>query len=387
MDILFIALSPIDATFSASFRNRAVIKGFIELGHTVNILTVYSYDQSIIIDETECINELEIIRLDKMADQNDNSQFSIVNKGKKNILTKIVRSIYHRIFPFDSSFFLLKNIDVNNLPKNQYDIVISSSDPKTSHLAALRLFNKGLKAGKWIQYWGDPLTFDMTSRLIYPKLLVKKIEFNIIKRADKIIYVSPLTKIEQAELFRNISEKMSFIPIPYEKAKLFSTTNNKKYIIGYHGFYIKAVRNIIPLYDAVNNMNDNVQLDIVGSSDMSIKCTGNVKVYPNTNKIEEFESKTDLFAVVLNLHGNQLPGKLFHLAATNRPILVILDGERKGEVKKYLEGFGRFIICENNEDSISSTVYKTIKENVHFEPCKAFKASVVARGFLNDLSE
>ena len=330
MDILFIALSPIDATFSASFRNRAVIKGFIELGHTVNILTVYPYDQSIIIDETECINELEIVRLDKMSDQNDNGQISIVNKGKKNLLTKIVRSIYHRIFPFDSSFFLLKNIDVNNLPKNEYDIVISSSDPKTSHLAAIRLFNKGLKTGKWIQYWGDPLTFDMTSRLIYPKLVVKKIEFNIIKRADKIIYVSPLTKIEQAKIFRNISEKMSFLPIPYEKAKLFSTTNNEKYIIGYHGFYNKAVRNIIPLYDAVNEMNGNVQLDIVGSSDMTLKSTANVKVYANTNKIEEFESKTDLFAVVLNLHGNQLPGKLYHLAATNRPIMVILDGENKG---------------------------------------------------------
>jgi len=47
MDILFVTLGPIDATFSMSFRNRAVLNGFVKLGHNVDVLTVYPFDDSI----------------------------------------------------------------------------------------------------------------------------------------------------------------------------------------------------------------------------------------------------------------------------------------------------------------------------------------------------
>ena len=382
MDILFVTLSPIDATFSASFRNRAVIRGFIELGHTVDILTLYPYDKSITVNEAHYSHGVNIIRLNKLGNQNKKDKISLVKKGRNNFLTKIVREMYHRVFPFDSSYFLLKKINVNKIPKERYDIVISSSDPKTSHIAVKKLFDKGLTAEKWIQYWGDPLTLDMTSKLIYPKTLIKKIEFNIIKHADKIIYVSPFTHIEQAKMFRNISEKMTYLPIPYEKEKVFPVTNNQKYIIGYHGFYMKSVRNIIPLYDAVNEMNDKVQLDIIGSSDLYLQSTKNVKVYPNTNKIHEFESNTNLFVVVLNLHGNQIPGKLYHLAATNRPILVILDGEGKDEIRTHLESFERFEFCENETEKIAVAIKRIIKINKHNDPCTAISAKSISESFL-----
>ena len=146
---------------------------------------------------------------------------------------------------------------------------------------------------------------------------------------------------------------------------------------------MKSVRNIIPLYNTVNKINDKVQLEIVGSSDLDLQSTENVKVYPNTNKIYEFESKTELFVAILNLHGNQITGKLYHLTATNRPIMVILDGDSKNDLTKYLASFNSFIVCENNKYSISTTINKTILENLHFNPCLLFKASVVAEGFLD----
>lgn len=54
---------------------------------------------------------------------------------------------------------------------------------------------------------------------------------------------------------------------------------------------------------------------------------------PNTSKIHEFESKTVLFVVILNLYGNQITGKLYHLIATNRTIMSILDEDSKNEFK------------------------------------------------------
>jgi glycosyltransferase involved in cell wall biosynthesis len=381
MDILFVTLGPIDATFSMSFRNRAVLNGFVKLGHNVDVLTVYPYDDSIRVSSLDLSQYGTIIRLSKSG--NSKKKISSPKKGSNNLLSRLIRMLYHRVMPFDSSFFLIRSLSVDLLPKKKYDTIISSSDPKTSHLAVRRLINTGLVYKNWIQYWGDPLTNDITTKLIYPKVVLKLLEKRLMKGADKIIYVSPITCKEQSRLFKVYSSKMRFLPIPYEKDKIYPPTQNTKFNVGYFGFYLKSVRNIVPLYNAVKDINHNIHLTIGGSTDLKLDECENISIYPNLNDVFRYESLSDLIVVVLNLRGGQIPGKLYHLSATNKPILVILDGDFKEVIKEYLQGFQRFIMCENDEVSISQAIIKQYLSKQEFVPSPLLTSSSIASQFLH----
>jgi len=381
MDILFVTLSPIDATFSMSFRNRALLRGFVNLGHNVDVLTIYPYDSGIQLTSLELSNYGKIVRFNWSPDV-VKSNISL-KKGGNNFISRLFRAIYHRFVPFDTSYFLMKNLNVNVLDKNNYDVVVSSSDPKTSHLAVKRLIETGLTYTEWIQYWGDPLTNDITTKLIYPKVVLKLLEKRLLKGADKIIYVSPITCQEQSRLFTVYSSKMRFLPIPYEKEKIYPPTQNTKFNVGYFGFYLKSVRNIVPLYNAVKNINHNIHLTVVGSTDLKLDECENIAIYPNSNDVFRYESLSDLIVVVLNLRGGQIPGKLYHLAATNKPILVILDGDFKEVIKEYLQGLQRFIMCENDEISISKAIIKQYLSQQEFVPSPRLTSSSIASQFLH----
>lgn len=379
MDILFVTLSPIDATFSMSFRNRAVLNGFVKLGHKVDVLTICPYDDSIRVRNLDLSQYGTVIRLNTSS--NSSNKIGTPDKGSNSLLSRLIRMVYHRVMPFDSSFFLVRSLSVDLLPKKKYDTIISSSDPKTSHLAVKQLIKTGLVYKKWIQYWGDPLANDITSKLIYPLWALKWLENYLIKDANKIIYVSPITLDEQSAQFIDSAQKMTFLPIPYEKEKIYPKIKSNVFTIGYFGFYLKSVRNIRPLYNSVKNSKAKIHLNIVGSTDLQLAECTNISIYPNSNKVSTFEATTDLTVVILNLRGGQIPGKLYHLAATNKPILVILDGDFKDVIREYLEKYDRFIICENTEDSISWAINSQLISRKEYSPCPLLDCTFIASRF------
>lgn len=376
-------LSPIDATFSTSFRNRAVLKGLVELGHNVEVLTIFPYDSSIQVQSLNLSNYGSIIRLNTGV--NSLGSVPILKRGAGNFLTKMIRVIYHKFVPFDSSIFLIKDLDHKALSRRKYDIIVSSSDPKTSHLAVKKLIKTGLLYTNWIQYWGDPLANDITSKLIYPKWLVNWLERNLMKGADKIVYVSPITLEEQMTSFKKLASRMCFVPIPFEKPIIYLAPNNRKYTIGYYGYYLSAVRNIMPLYNAVKNSSMNIHLNIVGFSDLELSDCSNISIYPTSNTVSKFEAMSDLIVVILNRRGGQIPGKLYHLAATNKPVLIVLDGEYKHIIRNYLEAFNRFIICDNSEDSILEAIRTQIDSNTEYFPSPMLSSVSVAKEIIESV--
>ena len=377
MKILFITLSPIDSTFSMAHRNRSLISGLVQLGHQLDIITIYPYDSTIQISDLDIFSKVNIVRVNQKPSLNGNS--SILKRGGNSYLSKLFRKIYHHLFPFDSSYFLLNKIGLDILPEKQYDIIISSSDPKTSHILTKLLIKKGLKYRRWIQYWGDPLTLDITSKLIYPKWMIRILEKSILKNSDSIVYVSPITYKEQSKMFHTYSDRMKYFSIGYEKEKLYPKTNNKKFVIGYFGFYLNTVRNILPLYNAVANSTEDFELNIVGTSDIELKKSDRVFVFDNSNNIESHELKTDLIVVVLNLRGGQIPGKIFHLAATNKPVLIVLDGEYKDIIKDMLAQYNRFVFCENNEVDILTKIIEIKNKNISYSPVAELHSIQIAK--------
>ncbi|SHJ72325.1 hypothetical protein SAMN02745751_03214 [Dethiosulfatibacter aminovorans DSM 17477] len=382
MRILLIKMSPVEGLNSSTLRTLAVADGLIRLGHEVDYMTIPISNCHVINKNTSIIDSLNIVRANHNQLYDSITVSSKKKSSLKSIFIKLLRSIYHKISIYDYTYNISKNVNIDLLDTKEYDIIISSSDPKSSHVAMRRLIDKGIKYNKWIQYWGDPLANDITHKSMYPKWILRIIEFNLLKTADRIVYVSPFTYKQQVDEFPKLSKKMMWAPIPYIKKKNYVKTLNETYTVGYFGAYKSRVRNINPLYNACKKMEGVVHLNIAGDSDIVLEECKNVCIYPRKN-VDDLEGNSDLLVCMLNSSGMQIPGKIYHYAATNKPILVLLDGENKEEMKEYLESFNRYIICDNNKKEIEDTINWIIENPKDYSPCESLNSVSIASEILN----
>lgn len=380
MRVLMIKLSPIEGLNSSTIRALSLAKGFEELGHKIDYITIPISSTHVKMEKKSLEQKINIIKT------KPNEQYeTVISKGKKGfvhrVITKILRKVYHKITIYNYTYSIAKSMDISLLNNPNYDLVISISDPKTSHIAMEKLIAERLKYKKWIQYWGDPMTVDITSKSIYPSKYIKKKELSLLKNADAIVYVSPFTLKVQEKLFPQLAKKMHFLPVPYYESKIYGETENLKYTIGYFGAYNSKIRNINPLYQCCAKLSETVDLIIVGDSDLKLKEKENIEIHPRGD-ISFFEEKVDLLVCMLNNKGTQIPGKVYHYAATNKPILIILDGQNKREMKEYFKSFGRYYICDNKISSIMEKIKEIINDNVEFEPSKEFSPKLIASQFI-----
>jgi len=385
--ILFITLCSVEMNTSAMLRNKALIKGLVSNNAEIDLLTIPSMAENNYFDNNEHnIEGVNVIRLveNRIYTSLVKSDFSLMGKIKRMMLP-LARKIYHSLNLFDNTILTAQRVERESLPTNYYDIIISSSDPKSSHIAARKLIMSGLEYGKWIQYWGDPFALDITRESLHPKFYVKNKERNILELADSIVYVSPFTLVEQQKLYSDFESKMCFIPIPYLEKKIYNEgkNNENSATLGYFGDYKSTVRDITPLYESIKANGQN--LIVAGNSDLNLLSTKRISVYPRVSqeKILKFEIESDILVCVLNKSGTQIPGKIYHYAATNKPILVILDGEKKDQIRDYLSDFERFVLCENDEHSIMKAIDDILKVRKGYEPSPYFDSKVIAKQLLS----
>lgn len=381
MDILYISLSPFNSIYSCSIRNQSLIKGLLELGHRVDFLTV--------------ANEAGVERKSKLA-PSPMHRIVEINSASASKATKIKtrslgyfgnlpRLFYHRFFLFEFIGKAVGGFKINQLGKRNYDVVISSSDPKATHMFAKYVLEQGLKYKRWIQYWGDPLAIDITNKTIYPMWYKRRVESKLLNAADKVIYTSPFTLHRQREIFPDDAHKMVALPTPYFEGKDYPTINHSRYVVGYHGNYHSMYRDIGPLLVACENLGPDFELDLVGGTDLHLKSRANINVYSATGDIEAFEQRSDLLVVLLNKRGTQIPGKVFHLAGTNKPILVIVDGEHRNELGIYLRGFKRYYVCNNEQGEIAAEIIRIKNKRVVYKADPKLSAASVAKHFLESV--
>lgn len=372
---LFISFIPVESSESAAIRNRNLIVGLDKLGYAVDVITPRSKGRYLFGTDVTMI----YLNNEWPASSESAGKDSVTTKGKT-----ILKGIYHKVSIYGSTLKYLKYVDLNALPAKKYDFVISSSDPVTSHLAVPKLKRQGLVFDKWIQYWGDPYMGDITRQNVYPEAFLKYIERSLQKDADKIVYVSPFTLENQKKLYPKYASRYCFLPIAYSGTEMYSGYINGPLKIGYFGAYKSEVRNILPLYQACKKMEQQVELYIVGNSDLKLESCSNVRCFHRMepDELRHYEDLCDVFVCLLNLKGNQLPGKLYHCAGTNKPILVIVDGDNKEEIIKYLDGFHRFILANNDEASICRVLNDPeLKQPA--KPCTLLSPESIAADFLS----
>lgn len=397
MKVLVVAGYCLHINSSANLCHISYIKGLLDCGHIVDLLTVsdknlnidegihiphvrriYKFDSSLY--EQLGAKKSKQIKLDKSAEQQI-SKTTSKNEFKIKI-KEYIRNIYG-IYGTDIIWYLHA---MHWKSDEHYDYVVSLSHPPVSHKLVEKLLKtKHLMAKKWIQIWEDPWYADIFGLSHNDK--VKKEEKRLLSLCDTIYYVSPLTLVYQKKSFINSSLKMKWQPLPsYYESDLSFQDYNDLYC-GYFGDYNPHVRNLLPFYNVANKLN--IKVNICGNSSLCLDSTESIKICPRMGlkELKKYENQCNVLVFLCNLKGGQIPGKIYQYAATNKLILFILDGtnEEKQELYHYFSQFGRFVFCYNNEESIENAI-RELKEksrqSSYITPLLEFTPSNIMKNIL-----
>lgn len=387
MKIAVVNCIPEEYNISSNLCVQLLCKGMIENGHEVWLISPESNQNHNYYcdDYTFEMERLHHIRYGELVVKSENSTSSQDNTNK---IVCLLSSLYRKFDLFGKSIVNLRYCDtiINKLRSDnvKFDVVISTSDPKTSHLFLTKLYKSFDYKPYYIQYWGDPLTLDIARDTLTPKFIRKAIEAQMLLPCDRIAYVSPLTLNEQQEFFPSYAKKMVYSPTPCEEVIYESNKDNNRVVMGYFGSYNSSVRDIVPLYEAVKK-NKDVLLYIVGDSDLVLESTENIKVIPriSASQLKAYYDECNVIVDLTNNRGAQIPAKIYRDAGTNREVLLLCDGEAGAEVKKCFEHFNRYTFCENTEEKISKMLDEYKNNGVPSrEPLSAFIYNVVSEELL-----
>jgi hypothetical protein len=370
-------------------RNHALIQGLVVQGHEVEFLCLNEVNN---VHNQEPLIWHENVTITTLNNQNEFNNLQGWTQSNSSSLKKklkmLIKSLFTKFSVFDSTYYILKKVESVRINHESYDLILSSSDPKTSHILAKKVIQQGVTYKKWIQYWGDPLAEDITNKTIYSKRTLKKVEANLFDKANHIIYVSPITLQQQIKNFPQFSNKLKFFPIPYANKTLSQKIHTNNIAIGYFGDYYDKFRNIMPLYNVINT-EKNYHLRIVGNTNISLQPTEHIELSNRLpkNKVDELESETDVLVCLLNNKGTQIPGKIFHYAATDKPIIVLYEEGTDPRIINYLASINRFILCKNNETEVKQVLNDANVLRCTYKPVEQFDSKNVANQLLKLIDE
>lgn len=404
MKILVINGECIQTNTSANLCHLAYIRGLVDSGHEVTLISAdgrdYEIDESMKIPgEVKSYTYYSVSLYEKLSMKKD-SQTGVkptsvspeaetsagitdrlrgMVKGAKRLALSMygVHGIYGKFVKKAKSF---KSDEV-------FDYILSLSTPPSSHLLAYKLIKKRrIKAEHWIQIWEDPWYSDAYGfngdRRIYEE------EKRLLSFAEKVCYVSPLTLRNQQKLYPECADKMYWQPLPYYyKAEDTVSMDYQQNLYGYFGAYYPVARNLEPFYLAAKE--NGVETNICGDPSGLYEKTDRIHIYSRLSlkELKPIEDKTNILVFLCNRKGGQIPGKIYQYSATNKVILFILDGtqEEKQVLRDYFETFNRYIFCENTVEDISRAIQQIERGDfarVKNEPVEEFNPKETIRRIL-----
>lgn len=362
MKILYVVSRAIQINSSSSIRNLATVEGFVKLGHEVSVLSSM-YDKNHVGYDEKLIPigaRMEYVTVGGIQ------KIAAVGRKYKSLgrWRKLVSKAINSFQVYDNLQGMCKCVQNIDITDDMYDVIISSSDPKSSHLVVYEMYAQGiLKKTPWVQIWGDPFAADVTKESLIYRLRARKEERKLLQKADKVIYVSKLTKESQQEAYRDYASKMLFCPPAYVKEKNDVREQlNQPMKVVYCGNYSSSARNLKPFYEAM--IKSKYDVTICGNGDIEIRDNDHLKhkIRCTFEEVEKIEKDADVVVYLCNKGGNQIPGKIYQYLGTDKYILFILDGEEE-KIKAVFEPYERFVFCRNNEKDILSKLSQIEKGN------------------------
>ena len=366
MKILYISSLILKKGSSASIRNTGLIKGLNDNKVIVDILTIKypeqledDYLKNILIKNKIYFNNLKIL----------DGYLKLKNKGTlqkngflKNILAflkKIIKNIY--FFP-DIDKEWIKEVSKLKINFNEYDLIITSSDTKTSHYIG-RNIKKKYSNIPWFQIWGDSWASDIGIKGI-KKIRARYSEKKILKEANKIFYVSPFTLEEMRKQYEYLKEKMEYLPRGFLEEIKSEKIEREKIIITYTGV-LNINRNILPFFNIIKNYNNinkkKIEINIYGDIDKKIL----EKIYDYSfinyrgvvsfERIKEIYKQSDFLLFLDNGEKTtQIPGKIYDYLGTDRKIICLF--RTKNDIFYYFKEKLKLLVYQENEINLNEII-------------------------------
>lgn len=389
MKILYITSLGFRKASSASIRNISLINGIVENGCKVDFFTIKYPDEyedvflkKIISDKVRVFTtNIPIIDKYVKVKKTLKKENRINNRLIFN-LKNIIKKMYY--FP-DIDKDWIKLAEFESLD-DDYDIVISSSDSKTSHYVAEKFLEK--YKCKWVQIWGDPWADDINLENIY-KFRAIRAERVLISKANKIMYVSYPTYLSIIKKYEYKARDIEYLGRSYlAESSRKNIHEHTKWTFSYTGS-INKYRNIEPLLKSIEIYNsDNVvgiNLDIYGNCSSEVEELllnyefVNLYGLVNFEEIRNVYQNTDILVFMDNgINSTQIPGKLYDYFGTDRNILALVE-DFDSEVYKFIRSTNRCII-QKNELNIS---FEFLKNMSSVEPLKEYSGKILSKKLLN----
>lgn len=385
MRVLVVVGSNLKINTSANLCHKAYIQGLLENGYHVDILTVgYESDNDLFGFDEERVDIFrypmeslyEKIGKKIHSHSKNGSQQSMNNGGysgqeatKSGIIQSAKRFIHSLYGPYEV-YISWERKAFEFRREEKYDLAISLSFPPVSHHLLYRLIQKKhIETKKWIQIWEDPWCQDLVFLSLNDEKTIKKAqveEAHLLRVAEKIVYVSPITLEHQSKMFHESSKKMTWYPVPTYYVNDTPTRGKGNNVYGYFGDYSTKIRNLKPFYEAAKK--EKIITNICGSSDKMFPSSETVTVKPRISleELKPIEDETSVLVFLSNVRGGQIPGKIYQYSATEKTILFILDGseDEQNVLFEYFGRFKRYFFCKNTVEDISAAIRRIEKGEV-----------------------
>ena len=377
MEILVINGDCIQVNTSANLCHLAYIRGLVDAGHHVTLLSAdsrdYQTDPAMRIPESVeshtyyGVSLYEKLSLYKKGRTETSAPLDrATGFGRTSLRRKLIgeaKKVVLSLYGVHKTYKTFVNRAKHFHSDREFDCVLSLSTPVTSHLLAHELIKQGrIRAKSWIQIWEDPWYSDAYGFNGNKK--VYREEKRLLSFAQRICYVSPLTLENPKKLFGESADKMFWQPLPaYYEPDSAPAVKADPLLFGYFGAYYPTFRDLKPFYQATAAVG--TEVNICGDPSSLLAPTDRIHIHPRLPlaELKPFEDQTGVLVFLCNRAGGQIPGKIYQYSATDKTILFILDGteEEKRTLREYFEPFNRYVFCENTVEDITRAI-NSIKE-------------------------
>ena len=332
-------------------------------------------------------------------------------KFKKSPIKRLIRSlpkgdllysyfvhfVYDQLFKgYDRSIYKkIKNDSVD------YDLILSFIPPIISGKLAIDINKRCFNGEKRIiQFWTDPLSLgrcNTVSDIPWYRFFHRFAEKSLLRSAYKAVFCYPLLCEMEKKLYPQFKAKLLWSDVSYldrdvkqqseQPIKIQDKSSiTKEYTIGLFGTFHSSIRNIHPLLNAAKSF-PNTKFIIRGDSDFT-EFDG---IAPNVDisvgrlpasDVELLENSCDALIILGNVGGIQIPGKVYYYSNYPMPLICICDSVHSGALKEYLAPLNRYILCDNNLESIKIGIEKALDELAHkttWEVPERLEPKVIAR--------
>ncbi len=375
MKILYVTSLGFRKASSASIRNIGLLNGLVNNGHKVDLLTI-KYPENF---EDKYLKSKVDKRINIFADEIPiiNKYLSTRNELEKSKTTKKTNLYLSKLKKLAKTIYFFPDVDKywiktynKSILRNDYDLIISSSDTKTSHFVSDDIL-KNSNDIKWYQIWGDPWEDDINLKGYSKKRVMKKEKY-LIESADKVFYVSLPTTKNMKQKYKYMSDKIEYLGRSYfESCEGNNIGINKEWIFTYTGI-IDDNRNIFNLVKKIDEYNNQskkrIILNIYGYCDNNTrdkiskyKCV-NLKGIVDFKDILDIYKESDVLVFIDNgKDTTQIPGKLYDYFGTDRPILALME-DLESSIGEFIQQTQRCIVKKNSTEGIDFDFINNIKK-------------------------